>query len=56
MTNTELLKAVKILKAHNLYRRDRNVPSVYPMGDPTELGIAIDVIVEWFEINDKETR
>lgn len=33
---------IKILEAHNKYRRDNNVPSIYPMTDPKELGKAID--------------
>lgn len=42
-------EAVIILKQHNEWRRDKNYPSVLVMPDPTELGIAIDVIVNYFE-------
>ena len=42
-----LRDAVDILKHNNLWRRDND--DKYEMPDPTELGKAIDVIIEYFE-------
>lgn len=48
----DLKEAIQILKAHNIWRRYngdmRNSPK---MADPTKLGIAIDVLVNFFEFN-----
>ena len=45
-------EATEILKTHNLWRRDNNVPNQYEMGDVTELGVAIDTIVKYLENED----
>lgn len=37
---------IAVLIQANRYRRDRHVPSIYRMPDPTELGNAIDFAVE----------
>lgn len=42
-------KAVQILMNHNKWRRDNATPSRFNMADPTQLGIAIDTIVYYFE-------
>ena len=43
----KLSKAIEILRFHNKWRRDNS--NIYLMTDPTELGIAIDVILESFK-------
>ena len=45
----ELKQAVKILKDHNAWRRDNTSLIPPPMISPKELGIAIDVIVDYLE-------
>lgn len=40
-------KAIKILKHHNKWRRCEKVPNSLKMADPTELGKAIDRVVEY---------
>lgn len=45
----ELKKAIEILKHHNQWRRDNDSTLPKPMVNPTELGIAIDVILESFK-------
>ncbi len=47
----DINRAIKILKKHNEWRRDRNVPisESRQMESPTALGIAIDTVVEYFE-------
>ena len=39
-------EAIKIIEAYQLWRRDKNVPSKYEQPDPTELGKAIDLLIE----------
>lgn len=46
----KIKEANKILKTHNKWRRDPNVPSTIKMGDVEQLGIAIDVITEFIDI------
>lgn len=41
-----LPQATEILTQHQRWRRDWHVPSKFPITDPTELGEAIDVILE----------
>lgn len=41
----KLKKALKILKRHNKWRRSEKIPNI-PMENPTQLGIAIDTILE----------
>lgn len=41
-----LSEAIKILTLHNQWRRDRSEVNPHEMQNPTELGIAIDVVVE----------
>ena len=48
----DIKEAIKILKAHNLWRRDHNIPNQYEMGDATKLGIAIDTVVKYLENKD----
>ena len=44
-------EAVKILEAHNKWRRDNSfMPK--PQTDPKQLGIAIDTVVKYFKKND----
>lgn len=43
----ELKAAVKLLKRHNKWRRGAEIEPTYP----TELGLAIDTIVKYFERN-----
>jgi hypothetical protein len=42
-------EAVTILKNHNLWRRNQDDVNPYEMGNPTELGKAIDYAVEALE-------
>jgi len=42
-------QAIEILERHNRWRRCDKVPNSYEMEKPTELGIAIDVIVSKFK-------
>lgn len=42
-------EAIIILELHNEWRRDNNVPSIYKMVNPKELGIAIDTVVNYFK-------
>jgi ribosomal protein S27AE len=44
----ELKQAIKILEAHNRWRRGEDVE---PMVEPTEIGDAIDVVVEYVKNN-----
>lgn len=39
-------EAIKTLEAHNQWRRDRSEVNPHEMQNPTELGIAIDVVLE----------
>ena len=45
-------KAVKILEDHNKWRRDNNVPAMYPPTNSQFLGLAIDTVVEYFRGRD----
>lgn len=40
---------VAVLRQANRYRRDDNVPSIYRMPNPTELGKAIDFACEYIK-------
>lgn len=42
-------KAIEILEKHNKWRRDNSVPNKNTMADPTELGIAIDTVVDYIK-------
>lgn len=42
---------VAVLRQANRYRRDDNVPSIYKMPNPTELGKAIDFACEYIKTN-----
>lgn len=41
----KLDQAIKTLEAHNQWRRDRSEVNPHEMQNPTELGIAIDVVL-----------
>ena len=43
-------KAIKVLTHANEWRRDNEVPSIYRMPDPEELGIAIDFAINYMKI------
>jgi len=43
----ELKKAVKILKEHNEWRRDNSSLIPLPMISTKDIGIAIDVVVDY---------
>ena len=45
----ELKQAIKLLEEHNKWRRDNNVPSIYEMVSPKELGIAIDTVIKHYK-------
>jgi len=46
----ELKQAIEILKNHNVWRRyDGKIKDSPKIANPTELGIAIDVVVKEFE-------
>jgi hypothetical protein len=45
----EMRHHVAVLLQANRYRRDGNVPAIYRMPDPTELGKAIDFAVEYIK-------
>ena len=40
-----LKKAIKIVESFNQWRRDNNVPSKTEMVNPTDLGVALDVLL-----------
>ena len=40
-----LKQAIRIVESHNKWRRDNNVPPKTKMGNPTELGKALDVLL-----------
>ena len=39
-------ETIEVLTHANKWRRDQEVPSIYTMPNPTELGIAIDTAIE----------
>ena len=43
-------KAIKVLTHANEWRRDGEVPSIYGMPDPKELGIAMDFAINYMKI------
>lgn len=45
----KLKEAIDILKKHNKWRRDKNVPPKIKMQNPVKLGQAIDVVVKEYE-------
>lgn len=45
----KLREAKEILRKHNKWRRDKTVPSKLKMQDPTQLGIAIDTILNYLD-------
>ena len=45
----KLSEAIEILEKHNLWRRDNNVPSIYESTDPKDLGIAIEIAIEYLK-------
>ena len=40
---------IKVLEAHNKWRRDEHVPNSMPMQDPKEIGLAIDFAVDYIK-------
>ena len=40
-----LKQAIKIVENHNEWRRDSNVPPKTKMVSPTDLGIALDILI-----------
>ena len=44
-----LKKAIKVLSDHNKWRRDTSDAQSTIMTNPTDLGIAIDVIIKYFK-------
>ena len=44
-----LKQAIQILKDHNEWRRNDNIPNDLEMVNPTQLGIAIDIILKELE-------
>lgn len=42
----EIIKALQILKLHNEWRRDKEVPSKTNMQSSVEIGAAIDTVIE----------
>jgi len=49
VSKDDMERAVKVLEAHNRWRRDDNVPNSQPMVDPKELGKAIDLAVNYIK-------
>lgn len=49
-TEEEKRHYLAVLRQLNRYRRDDNVPSIYRMPDPKEVGKAIDFLVEYSKI------
>ncbi len=45
----KLKEAAEILEQHNKWRRDNSVIPKYEMGNPKEIGIAIDVVVKFIK-------
>lgn len=46
----EIKQAVSILENHNEWRRNNEVPNSVPMVEPKELGVAIDVVVDFVKV------
>jgi len=42
-------ESIEILTDANLYRRDKEVPSIYKVPNPKELGIAIDFAIKYMK-------
>ena len=40
-----LKQAIRIVESHNKWRRDNNVPPKTKMGNPKQLGVALDVLL-----------
>lgn len=53
VSNEESRHYIAVLIQANRYRRDNNVPSIYRMPDPKELGKAIDFAVKYLKTFDK---
>ena len=49
VSKDDMERAVKVLEAHNRWRRDDNVPNSQPMVDPKELGKAIDRAIDFIK-------
>jgi hypothetical protein len=49
-TEEEKRHYLAVLRQLNRYRRDDNVPSIYRMPDPKEVGKAIDFLVEYSKL------
>lgn len=49
-------EAIGILETHNKWRRDEDYPSKLVMAHPTELGHAIDVVVNHFNSEANGTK
>jgi hypothetical protein len=49
-SETEKRHYMAVLTQMNRYRRDDNVPSIYRMPDPKEVGKAIDFLVEYSKL------
>ncbi|WP_417444628.1 hypothetical protein [Joostella sp.] len=47
-------RALQVLEQHNEWRRDKNVTSEMKMVNPTELGNAIDVTIEYIKNNNQK--
>lgn len=53
VSRQEMRHHMAVLIQANRYRRDQNVPSIYRMPNPTELGKAIDFAVKYMKVFSK---
>lgn len=53
VSREEMRHYMAVLLQANRYRRDKNVPAIYKMPNPTELGKAIDFAVRYIKVFSK---
>lgn len=53
VSNARMRHYMAVLLQANRYRRDQNVPAIYKMPNPTELGKAIDAAVRYYNVMSK---
>lgn len=53
VSREEMRHYMAVLLQANRYRRDNNVPAIYKMPNPTELGKAIDFAVRYIKVFSK---
>ncbi len=53
VSREEMRHHMAVLLQANRYRRDDNVPAIYKMPNPTELGKAIDFAIKYMKVFSK---